>query len=136
MKKEIILCLARGFFFFVILFQILLVPFHIQFVYINKSICFLLENPHKIIFFTNRKFFANQKYIRQVLPEKLTNFESKLPVPQSKLARDVIKNPFTFELKGIKEEAIVKDIENAMMKRIKNVLLELGKGFSFLENQL
>ena len=76
-----------------------------------------------------------QLYERQAVTEKLTNFKEKLPIPQSELARDVIKDPYIFELEGIKEEAIEKDIENAMMERIKNVLLELGKGFSFVGNQ-
>lgn len=72
-----------------------------------------------------------QLYERKALAEKLANFENKLPLPQSKLARDVIKDPFIFELEEIKEEAI----ENAMMVRIKNVLLKLGKSFSFVGNQ-
>ena len=76
-----------------------------------------------------------QLYERQVVAEKLTNFENKLPVLQSELARDVIKDPFVFELEGIKENVIERDVENAMMERIKNVLLELGKGFSFVGNQ-
>lgn len=76
-----------------------------------------------------------QLYERQALPNKLTNFDDKLPIAQSELARDVIKDPYIFELEGIKEEAVEKDIENAMMERIKNVLLELGKGFSFVGNQ-
>ena len=44
-----------------------------------------------------------QLYERQALAEKLTNFENKLPAPQSELARDVIKDPYIFELEGIKE---------------------------------
>lgn len=76
-----------------------------------------------------------QLYERQAISEKLTNFENKLPIPQSELARDVIKDPYIFELEGIKENAAEKDIENAMMEKIKNVLLELGKGFSFVGNQ-
>lgn len=76
-----------------------------------------------------------QLYERQALHEKLTNFENKLPVSQSELARDVIKDPYVFELEGIKEKAIEKDIESAMMEKIRNVLLELGKGFSFVGNQ-
>jgi len=76
-----------------------------------------------------------QLYERQALPDKLTNFKNKLPIAQSELARDVIKDSYIFELEGIKEETIEKDIENAMMERIKNVLLELGKGFSFGGNQ-
>lgn len=76
-----------------------------------------------------------QLYERQAISEKLTNFGNKLPIPQSELARDVIKDPYIFELEGIKENAVEKDIENAMMEKIKNVLLELGKGFSFVGNQ-
>ena len=76
-----------------------------------------------------------QLYERQAISEKLTNFENKLPIAQSELARDVIKDPYIFELEGIRENAIEKDIEKAMMEKIKNVLLELGKGFSFVGNQ-
>ena len=76
-----------------------------------------------------------QLYERQAIADKLTNFNDKLPVSQSELAKDVIKDPYIFELEGIKEEAVEKDIENAMMEKIKNVLLELGKGFGFVGNQ-
>ena len=76
-----------------------------------------------------------QLYERQAISEKPTNFNEKLSIPQSELARDVIKDPYIFELEGIKEEAVEKDIENAMMERVRNVLLELGKGFSFVGNQ-
>lgn len=76
-----------------------------------------------------------QLYERQAISEKLTNFENKLPIRQSELARDLIKDPYIFELEGIKENAVENDIENAMMEKIKNVLLELGKGFSFVGNQ-
>lgn len=74
-------------------------------------------------------------YERQAIAEKLTNFENKLPVMQSELAREVIKDPFVFELEGINKESMEKDVENAMMERIKNILLELGKGFCFVGNQ-
>lgn len=74
-------------------------------------------------------------YERQVLAEKLTNFNEKLPLPQSELARNIMKNPYIFELEGIKDDYIEKDIENAMLEKIKNVLLELGKGFSFVGSQ-
>ena len=74
-------------------------------------------------------------YERQALAEKLTNFNEKLPSIQSELARDIMKDPYIFELEGIKEDYIEKDIENAMLEKIKNVLLELGKGFSFVGSQ-
>lgn len=74
-------------------------------------------------------------YERQVKVNKLTNFENRLSAKQSELAKDIIKDPYIFELQGIKKEVQEKDIENAMLERIKNVLLELGKGFSFIGNQ-
>ena len=67
--------------------------------------------------------------------KKLTNFENSLPAPQSELSRDIIKDPYIFELVGLKEKIVEKDIETAMLEQIKTVLLELGKGFSFIGNQ-
>lgn len=59
----------------------------------------------------------------------------RLPAPQSELSRDIIKDPYIFELVGLKEKIVEKDIETAMLEQIKTVLLELGKGFSFIGNQ-
>ena len=67
--------------------------------------------------------------------KKLTNYESRLPAPQSELTCEIIKDPYIFELAGIKERIVEKDIEKAMLEQIKTVLLELGKGFSFIGNQ-
>lgn len=58
-----------------------------------------------------------------------------MPLPQSKLARNIMKDLYIFELEGIKDDYIEKDIENAMLEKIKNVLFKLGKGFSFVESQ-
>ena len=45
----------------------------------------------------------------------------------------MIKDSYIFELANIGKRE--RNIENAMLERIKNVLLELGKGFSFVGNQ-
>lgn len=58
-----------------------------------------------------------------------------MPSPQSELSRDIIKDPYIFELACLKERIVEKDIEKAMLKQIKTVLLELGRGFSFVGNQ-
>ncbi len=77
-----------------------------------------------------------QLYERQAdSSKKLTNYESRLPSAQSELSRDIIKDPYIFELAGLKEKIVEKDIERAMLEQIKAVLLELGKGFSFVGNQ-
>ena len=74
-------------------------------------------------------------YERQRENIKLTNFDYRLPISQSELARDIMKDPYIFELANLNENACETDIENAMVERIKNVLVELGKGFSFVGNQ-
>ncbi len=67
--------------------------------------------------------------------KKLTNYANRLPSPQSELSRDIIKDPYIFELAGLQEKIVERDIEQAMLEQIKTVLLELGKGFSFVGNQ-
>ena len=67
--------------------------------------------------------------------KKLTNYETRLPSAQSELSRDIIKDPYIFELAGLQEKIVERDIEQAMLEQIKTVLLELGKGFSFVGNQ-
>ena len=74
-------------------------------------------------------------YERQKENIKLTNFDDKMSISQSELARDIMKDPYIFELANLNESACEADIENAMVEKIKNVLLELGKGFSFVGNQ-
>lgn len=77
-----------------------------------------------------------QLYERQADPaKKLTNFGNSLPSPQSELSTDILKDPYIFELAGLKEKIVERDIEKAMLEQIKTVLLELGRGFSFVGNQ-
>ena len=66
---------------------------------------------------------------------KMSNFDNKLPHSQGELAIDMMKDPYIFELAGLAKQQNEKDVERAMMERIKTILLELGKGFSFVANQ-
>ena len=74
-------------------------------------------------------------YKRQVLGDKPNNFKRTLKTPQSELARDMMKDPYILDLSNLKESYIETELENAMVERIKTVLLELGNGFSFVGNQ-
>ena len=74
-------------------------------------------------------------YQRQKENPKLTNFNDKLSITQSKLAKEILKDPYVFELSNIKENVKEVDIEKAMIERIKNLLLEFGKGFSFVGSE-
>jgi len=49
-------------------------------------------------------------YERQVVVEKITNFEEKLPKSQSELAVQTIKDPYIFDFIPFKEDMIEKDI--------------------------
>lgn len=67
--------------------------------------------------------------------KKITNFEATLPDTQSELAADMMKDPYIFELANLKEKALEKDLEEAMLNSVKNVLMEFENGFSFVGNQ-
>lgn len=74
-------------------------------------------------------------YERQAIAEKVTNFENTLPDIQSDLAIQTLKDPYIFDFIALKGQAKEKQIEEAMTEKIKNVLIELGNGFSFVGNQ-
>ena len=74
-------------------------------------------------------------YQRQVLAEKVSNFESCLPSPQSELAVQTMKDPYIFDFIPFKEDMVERDIEQALVKDVTKLLLELGTGFAFLGNQ-
>lgn len=75
-------------------------------------------------------------YDRKCISNKMTNFKEKLSLESnSELANEMLKDPYIFELEGLKDNYIEHELENKMIEKIKNVLLELGKGFSFIGNQ-
>ncbi len=65
----------------------------------------------------------------------LHNFEATLPVPQSDLARQTLKDPYIFDFLSLGEEAQEREIEKELTKHITKFLLELGAGFSFVGSQ-
>ncbi len=74
-------------------------------------------------------------YERQAVAEKISNFESRLPLPQSELAVQTMKDPYIFDFIPFAEDMVERDIEQALVKDVTKLLLELGTGFAFLGNQ-
>ncbi|MGN1053163.1 MAG: YhcG family protein, partial [Candidatus Scatosoma sp.] len=74
-------------------------------------------------------------YERQVIANKISNFENLLPAAQSELAVQTMKDPYVFDFIPFKEDMVERDIENALVKEVASLLLELGTGFAFLGNQ-
>lgn len=66
----------------------------------------------------------------------VTNFEARLPKPQSDLARESLKDPYRLDFLGLGCEAGEREIENALVKHVTAFLLELGAGFAFVGRQV
>ena len=66
----------------------------------------------------------------------ITNFQLKLPEPQSDLAEQTLKNPYNFDFLTLREKYDEKELEDALINQITQFLLELGTGFSYLGRQV
>jgi predicted nuclease of restriction endonuclease-like (RecB) superfamily len=65
----------------------------------------------------------------------ITNFERVLPSPQSDLAQQLTKSPYNFDFLTISKDAHERELERGLTDHIRDFLLELGLGFSFLGSQ-
>lgn len=65
----------------------------------------------------------------------LTNFDRTLPLPQSDLAHQLLKDPYNFDFLTLSSEAQERDIERGLLAHLRSFLLELGVGFSFVGSQ-
>lgn len=97
--------------------------------YINKAV----ENGWSHSVLTHQ--IESDLYTRQVLANKISNFENRLPSPQSELALQTMKDPYVFDFISFREDMVERDIENALIQEVTKLLLELGTGFAFLGNQ-
>ncbi len=65
-----------------------------------------------------------------------TNFARALPAPESDLAREMLKDPYILQPAALDESANERALENALLARLKEFLIELGFGFAFVGNQV
>ena len=66
----------------------------------------------------------------------VNNFASTLPSTQSQLAKELLKDPYHFDFLSMEEEYVEKDLEDALVSKVTQFLLELGKGFSYVGRQM
>lgn len=64
-------------------------------------------------------------YERQAISEKVSNFPNTLPDVQSDLALQTMKDPYIFDFISLKGKVKELEIENAMINKIKDVLMVL-----------
>ena len=66
----------------------------------------------------------------------VTNFTQTLPVHQSSLVQEILKDPYHFEFLTLKPKYDEHDLEEALVANITNFLLELGQGFAYVGRQM
>ena len=63
------------------------------------------------------------------------NFKDVLPSDNSDLINGLVKDPYVFDFLTLREGYAEKELERNMVERIRDVLIELGDGWSFVGNQ-
>lgn len=66
----------------------------------------------------------------------ITNFEKTLPATQSDLARQMLKDPYTFDFLSLTKEHTERELETDLIAHITQFLLELGAGFAYIGRQV
>ena len=75
-------------------------------------------------------FLSSDLYERQGAAQ--TNFSLTLPAPEGDMAQQMLKSPYNFEFLQLKERYNEAELKDALMDKLVQFLLELGKGFSFV----
>jgi len=74
-------------------------------------------------------------YQHHILNPKQSNFEKALPVHLSEQANEALKSEYNLDFLGITKPILERELENRLVEKIRDLILELGYGFSFIGNQ-
>ncbi len=64
------------------------------------------------------------------------NFATTLALPQSELARESLKDPYKLDFLELTADVKERELEQALVSRLSDFLLELGTGFAFVGKQV
>jgi predicted nuclease of restriction endonuclease-like (RecB) superfamily len=67
--------------------------------------------------------------------KSVTNFDIRLPSPQSALAQEALKDPYKFDFLTLEEPFHERELETGLVAHVEKFLLELGAGFAFVGRQ-
>ncbi len=65
----------------------------------------------------------------------VSNFNVRLPSPQSEMARQLLKDPYLFDFLTLEEPFHERELETGLVRHLEKFLLELGSGFAFVGRQ-
>jgi predicted nuclease of restriction endonuclease-like (RecB) superfamily len=111
----------------------------------NREIISKCANTEEALYYVNKTIENN--WSRSVLVhqiesglfqregQSITNFSETLPAPQSDLAQQLLKDPYTFDFLSLTEDYNEREFETALTEHITKFLLELGAGFAFVGRQ-
>ncbi len=74
-------------------------------------------------------------YQHNLMDMKTSNFEKALPIHLSEQVNEALKSEYNLDFLGITKPVLEKELENRLIENIRDLLLELGYGFSFIGNQ-
>jgi predicted nuclease of restriction endonuclease-like (RecB) superfamily len=111
----------------------------------NRLILNKIKDPIEAFFYVQKTIENN--WSRDVLAHQIesklfkgtgkavNNFHNSIPLPDSDLANQTLKDPYIFDFLTIGADSQEKDLERQLLANITKFLLELGKGFAFVGNQ-
>ncbi len=104
------------------------------------------QSPEEALYYINkvaeegwsRSWLENQMAAKifKTQGSAVTNFDTALPVSQSEIAKEILKDRYNFEFLTMKSKYDEQDLENALVNNITRFLLELGKGFAYVGRQM
>ena len=112
----------------------------------NQELLFKLKDPLQRIWYA--KMAIEHGWSRPVLVLQIesglferqgmavTNFKRTLPPPQSDLAQQALKDPYTFDFLTLADDFRERELEKGLLDHIQRFLLELGVGFAFVGRQV
>lgn len=120
--------------------QILMIPWGHNIAIIQK--CKTIEEAIYYVQNTIKNGISRNVLIHQIETnlytrdgKAITNFEVTLPPIQSDLAKEITKDPYSFDFLSLTKGYLEKELENALTDNITKFLLELGSGFAFVGRQ-
>ncbi len=63
------------------------------------------------------------------------NFGQTLPATQAMFANEVFRSSYNLGFLGVKDPILETELETRLVEKVKQFLLELGKGFTYIGNQ-
>ena len=66
----------------------------------------------------------------------LSNFQRTLPPPGSDMAEGILRDPYNFDFLTLSDPVAERELEKGLLAHLRNLLLELGRGFAFVGSQV